>query len=255
MINVQFHYLNSWADKTLIASSEATGYPVENILERNRTVQWWTTAKTAQWVKINSTAVDMYMVAIFGHNLTSSATVKIQGSNDDFSTTPYDQQLTQGTGRNNRQWVHYASSKQTYDDWRIYLDDATNTSDNLKIGVFWHSASYLEPAHGFDVESAPIQIDPSILNIGAGGQESPIFRTKYKTINHGYPAIEIRPEMESMFFEVGTSKPMVILEKKYDSLTYDNKEDWTSYVRMTSMVPSGILQEKWKYQISFKEMQ
>lgn len=74
-----------------------------------------------------------------GHNLTTSATATLEGSNDDFASTPFVQNLI--INGNRIFWIAPTLPLSSYRKWKIRINDNTNPDGYLKIGVIAFGAS------------------------------------------------------------------------------------------------------------------
>jgi hypothetical protein len=73
-------------------------------------------------------------LAILGHNFTTSATVTLQGSNDNtFSSTPFAETLF--VERENMYYIAPTLPLTSYRYWRIVVTDVTNTDGYIQIGT------------------------------------------------------------------------------------------------------------------------
>jgi hypothetical protein len=140
--------------------------------------------------------------------------------------------------------VYIPASPVTYDNYGIYIDDATNTAKYIKLGVIW-LGQYWEPYGGYNESNIDPIIDPSIVLESQGGHVSIIEREKYKTWNLPFDCIYDKPRYDQMIDRVGTSKPLVILKqpKAHHGSDYPDPEINSYYVRIKAhneAVVSGV---------------
>ena len=76
---------------------------------------------------------------IDGHNLTTSAAVTLEGSNDDFVTTPFTQNLI--INGNRIFWIAPTLPLASFKKWKIRINDNTNPDNYIKIGVIVFGAA------------------------------------------------------------------------------------------------------------------
>ena len=252
--NIKFFYENEWDSQTLAATTEDTSFPTENTQSRSKTKQFRTTDLLAETLRTDgSSDLDMAAFCLFGCNFSSAATVKVQGSDDNWVSTPYDETMIQGTGRYTGQWVHFPDTIVNYDDWGVYVNDPGCADAYLAIGRVWMPSSYWEPERGYNVGSQYRLIDPAIVNISDGEQVSVVKRTKYFMFDLGFNWISDRPGFEDMFFEVGHTDQLMILKKPDNFYIYAAPENNTYLVRMLDNNLGGIFRDKWTLSLSLKE--
>lgn len=88
-------YTNTFEQGTMTATTEAVGYPKENILTENTNKAWRPTAVPARMTVDFGTAVSVDSFAIIGHNLgTGGNTVVIQSSPDGVTWTTRSTSMT-----------------------------------------------------------------------------------------------------------------------------------------------------------------
>lgn len=225
LAHTRFLWNNLFDSATLAASSEATNYPVENIQNHWPTFTWRSTGDADEWVTIDlSSAQDIKALVIKGHNFSAGASVRIQADEDSgYGSLDVDVVLPVVSGTMTMFWA----SAQSYRYWRITIADAANSDGYIKIGrVFL--GDYFSPA--YDVSSYAMQVeDPSEVGLSVGRQSTSAQRTHYRTWTYqfGYVQESDKETFESIFAEVGFSKPYFIVENIYDSGS-------TRYVRNAS---------------------
>lgn len=203
----------SWT--ILNASSEATNYPVENVQNEWPTFAWRSTGDADEWVTVNLFyAYAVKALVIKGHNFSAGASVRIQADDDPaYGSLGVDVILPITSETITQFWT----TPQTYQYWRIKIADAANTDGYVKIGRIY-IGQYFSPT--YDVSSYAMQIaDPSEIGLSVGGQLSGANRTHYKawTYQFAYLPQSDKETFESIFAEVGFTKPYFIVENIYDS--------------------------------------
>jgi len=121
---------------------------------------------------------------IDAHNITSgAATIKIQGSDDNFVGTPVDEAISHSTDTMFHFWT---ASARRY--WRFLITDAANPDAYIEIGrVFL--GTYLEPARSFGLRFTENLIDTSTNYFSFGGQSYGDEGIVYKTYEINIPYI------------------------------------------------------------------
>ena len=155
MSAVKLLYTNKiTSSATLTASSEATGYDVENVYEPNYSITWRSTAAgaTAQTIVCDfgaATAVDC--IALGNINFRSTATVKIQGHTaDSWGTPDVDETITVTHLNGYRRTIYHdlgANYSKRY--WRITVTDNGNPDGFIEIG-HWALGSKVTLDDNFD---------------------------------------------------------------------------------------------------------
>lgn len=114
-------------------SSEDSVYTKDNLYNQRPSKVFRFTAKTGNTVTVNlGSAIPITTVAVINHNFTASVTLNIQGNaSDSWGSPSYAHSLTYFAGINNL----YFLLNQTYQYWRLTVDDSTNTV-NPQIGQF-----------------------------------------------------------------------------------------------------------------------
>jgi len=223
--HTRFLWNNLFDDATLDASTEATNYPVENIQNEWPTFAWRSTGDTSEWITIALAAAGSYDVKsliVKGHNFTAGASIHVQAG----TSTAYGD-LDEVHPAFAETMTIFWNSAQNFQYWKITITEPASTDHYIKIGRIF-IGGYFSPA--YDVSSYAMQItDPSEIGLSAGGQVSAANRMHYKawTYQFAYVPSSDKDTFESIFAEVGFSKPYFIVENIYDSAS-------TRYARNTS---------------------
>ena len=197
---------------------------------------------TAEWIKINGSAIIASGVFLVHTNAEIGASVYLQGSNDDFVTTSLS--ILMLRGRSGELYASVPAVNITYDDYRIWIENASNPDGYIEIGRVWVGVE-IEPDIGTTNSENTTLKDESIVKQSENGQVSTIQRVKYeefsRTINH---VKEIgstdRADMAAFFSDRGLSKEFIVNFKPPDvsTLAYTDYEEHTYYVRFASYKPS-----------------
>lgn len=113
-------------------STENTIYPKENLYDDRPSKPFYWTSKLAQNIIINLGAVSLVeLIAIFNHTLLQAATITAEANNAGFPGAPlWSQNFTW------REYDMYIRPLQSYQFWRIYINDAGNPIIP-RIGELW----------------------------------------------------------------------------------------------------------------------
>lgn len=231
MVNIRFCWNNLYdlTATTKTALTEATGFPLTNIVNRWHTRRYRSTTDTNQWIKMDlGSAQTIKALVIKNHNFTNAATLKIQANNADAWGAPsLDVALTWTTDRIIKFWT----AGETYRWWRITMDDGANPDAYLAIGRIF-LGSYFEPYYNFTKRFRLHLIDPSIKKYSSGGQISVEQRTHYRAWAYEFQWVK-HPDQdtfEDVFDHVGQSKPYFIVQDAdddWETLYYvQNLTDW-----------------------------
>lgn len=162
---------------SISSSSQATTKPDDNVTHPWRTKVWQAAGKTDEYVQFDLPAAKtVQQVALFNHNFTSSATVTILGAtNSSFSPTAV---TTSGLTFNNNVLLHTFPNAQSYQYWRIRIQDPTN-SENPSLGyAFMGAYKDFDYRAGFEYRV----IDPSTVVKSWDNQKTKYEKTKYRAV-------------------------------------------------------------------------
>jgi len=189
----------------LTASSENLNLPVENLQKFQTIAKFRTVVKSNQWVKIagNITANSFW---ILNHNLTSSAVVKVQGSNySDFSYIEFEEQAV----IDERIYIDF--DEKTFNFWRVTIDDPTNSNNYLELGYIFigcfEQLPAMKPDQQFTVNTtADYQTGSANVSYSKKGVQ---FRTN--KINLVNLTFDQKKSVKSMFDNVGNYQPVIMV--------------------------------------------
>ncbi len=125
-------YYNHIVEATALSvSSENYNYPRSNLQEFSKWPKFRSLSNTGQWIKITAAASTASYLFIDNHNITSAATILLQGNNTDVWTTPsLSEVVTWSAGL-----IVHSFIEQTFNFWRLYISDPTNPSAYIQIGL------------------------------------------------------------------------------------------------------------------------
>ncbi len=226
MSNVRFLYSFKFDAATITSSSEVSGLPDDNVVHDFVARKWRTTADTGQWIKFDlGSAKKITEVAIFGHNLTSGATVTLEANISDSWETPlYSKELTW----NERAIIEFLDK--TYQWWRITFEDGSNPDEYIEIGRIC-AGEFYEPGVNVTQDVQKKIIDPSQKSESAGRQGYAIERDEYRVYEVYFSGIDRtqQAELETLFRAV---KNINMLVFALDPDSYP--EDDTIYCKLTT---------------------
>ena len=122
---------NNEIDKnTYTALTEHVDYPLTNLIDPRLSRVYHSLSDDDQYILIAGTDIKADAIAILNHNISSGATIRIQGNDADVWGAPtFNQLLT---------WAEYILFQEftsgEYDYWRLFVDDPANPDGYIKIG-------------------------------------------------------------------------------------------------------------------------
>lgn len=243
-------YVNTFDTYTLTASSEAEGYLVGNAQAIHLSKKWRSTGDTSEYVIGGDTTSPLTPDCAFvaGHNLPSSAVVKIQGdTGDSFASPVVDITMTRGNS------IYYAFagfSEQKY--WRFLIGDSTNENGYVEVGKLWLGASASidnGPARGFTEN----MYDTTVQSFSRGGQAYADKGYRYKSYDVYFPywTDAMKNDVETFADAVQLADPFFVT---FDTAKADKLNP--VYAVMSSGIDySNLLGlSKWDGKISFREV-
>jgi hypothetical protein len=129
-------------DAVISTNSQTVNYPVSNVIDSRLSRIYKTDSSTTAEVVFDMvSAVTADAVCIANHNLTASATIKLQANSSDVWTSPpvdetlvYDADIIVGL-----------ITSASYRYWRVQVVDGTNPDGELEFGRIWIGDSYTAP--------------------------------------------------------------------------------------------------------------
>jgi len=232
MANARILYDFLFDDGTITSSSEASGLPDDNAVHDFVGRVWRTTADTGQWIKFDlGSAKKLTMAAIFGHNLTSGATVTLEANaTDSWGAPSYSKALTW----NSLAIVEFID--QTYRWWRITFEDGSNPDGYIEIGRIC-GGEYYEPGVNIDQAVQKKIVDPSVRSESEGRQGYAVEKDEYRVFDVQFTGIDRtqQGELETIFRAVKTIRPLVFV---LDPDEYPEAD--TIYCRITTPLAATL---------------
>lgn len=125
---------NKLREAIITTSSNNELFPSPNLYDKRRVKQFWFTGNVSENIVINLTGLQFNSVILDSHNLTDSAVVKFQANGTDVWTSP----SVDETATIREAITFLWDSVQTYDYFRVLIEDPTNT-EPIKIGMLFLS--------------------------------------------------------------------------------------------------------------------
>lgn len=232
MSRVRFLHSFIFDSATITSSSEVAGLPDDNVVDDFVAKKWRTTGDTGEWIKFDlGSEKDITMIALFGYNLTSGATVTLQAnSEDNWTSAPYSKAITW----NERALVKFIAEK--YQWWRIYFEDAANPDTYIEIGRICCGAYYMPPVN-IDQEVQKKIVDPSFIQESEGRQGYAIEKEEYRVYDIRFTGIDRTQQgaLETMFRAVKNINVLVF------ALDPDNyPEEDTLYCKLITPLSESL---------------
>lgn len=218
----------------LTESSEASGLPVENIINQLRTKVWQTAVALAEETVVIDllTAQAVTAIILLDHDLTAADSGIILEGNatDSWGSPSVSETLTWTTGTIKK---YFAS--QTYRYWRLRFTKSSS-SEARQIGrVFL--GTYYDQLTLSDLSITPVDLSKSVRAIG--GQQFTDIRPQYDNIALGFQLITKAEydQLKTIVDTIGINTPIFV------SINNDVEPDtWLYYAKMKSLqslVPIG----------------
>lgn len=156
---------------TMVASSQVASLPVSNLQNMQPKRKWRTDGATSPYVEADfrATGCAANGLALIGHNLTASATIRVRGK----ATYPVTSAPTVDTGAvsawpatgkpGDESWPHFLSwlswaNASALRYWRIDIADGSNPAGYIEAGRLM-LGSYWQPSRNFDLGGVPLGFD------------------------------------------------------------------------------------------------
>jgi hypothetical protein len=137
-INVRMIYDNQVDHAAATASTEATGFPVENAVDMNRGSQWKTTTSGTHQLTVDlGSSPTLSGLGVANHNLGTldggGYTITLRGSTDNFSVS--NDIVKTLTVANDDDYFATFTPTSSYRYWRLQADTGSGTA--MEVGVFY----------------------------------------------------------------------------------------------------------------------
>lgn len=200
---MQKMYDNRIMTSTLVSSSQAIDYPLENLKDTRLAKAYRTTGNSNEWVKVLN-SVTASRCAIMGHNLTSAAVIRLQGNATDVWTSPAFNEIVS--------WkegvIIHKFTETTYAYWRLLITDPARTYISLGglfLGKFLQEPSIKPDAQVDDETDSESSLSAGGQLYGNEGFKARIFRINYNNISDA-----TRAAMRVWWNECRNIKPFIL---------------------------------------------
>lgn len=178
-------YDNKILTATLSSNNENENYPLDNLQNGVRAKKYRSVTDTGIWIKISTPITATYLV-IDSHNLTSDATIHLQGNNSDSWVSP----TTDFTVSNvTNDTIVYAFASKTHSYWRITIDDPRDSGDDeyVEIGGIYLGTALQLP--GVKPDQSLIRSTNSKSDISEAGAQYGDRRLRFRKFGINFPNI------------------------------------------------------------------
>lgn len=202
-------YDNKFDSGTLTASSENTLYPVSNLQHIHLVTKWRSTADTGQTIVCDmGEAVTITTAAILAHNLSSGATVKIQGNaTDSWDDPSVDEAITYNSGIMTKFFTGGS-----YQYWRFTFEDADNPDEYIEIGRLY-LGTYYQVDKTFNKDFTEEKINTDNVSYSRSGQvfgDEGIIVRRY-SLQFPYWANTAKVAVEAIADALGKRTPLILI--------------------------------------------
>lgn len=191
-LRIAWNNLLDLAAAVVTASTEAAAFPATQIQTAFRALRWRSTVITSSWIKADfAAAMDWNTVILWDHNLTTSATVTVEGSADGSAWTT----VMVGVPTVASQLV-VDCGEQLYRYVRMTIADATNPAAYFEVGKVF-VGTYLEAQYHDNYGRAVTPVSRSVRTETPNGVTHTLVRPQYKRVSVAFE--RITPEMRDDF--------------------------------------------------------
>jgi len=219
---------DTWDGATITSSSEAaTDLGDDNVVDYQPSKIWRTNSAQAEWIKFDLGAATLLTcLGMFNFNLTETATVTLEAhASDSWGAPSFSEVLAVATDSDSvvyKKLIWFGS--ETYQWWRITLDDyPANTDNYLQIGRI-AAGAYYEPSRNIADNYAFTPNDPSERERVPGAFTPSRSRGRYDTIAVDIPFVDRtqRDKWNTIFRKIGNENPVILSLDPTDQPTVDS---------------------------------
>jgi len=207
---------DTWDAATITSSSEEGDLIDDNAVNDYVGRAWRTTGDSAEWIKFDlGAAATITEVSLAGLNLTSAATVTVEGHTSDSWASPDVQEViaiaTNADSVVFQRLTIFLTAGTSKRWWRITLVDAANTDGYIEVGRI-KGGAYYELNRNMDDNFKVSKADPSEGEPQPGTLSAFRSRTSFRRAALNFTLIDVtqRRKMEAVFDKVGNNTPLVV---------------------------------------------
>jgi len=250
---LRFMWLNYSDSAIVTASSEAADYPVANLQNRWKTVDWRSTGLTAEWVKENlGSAKAVQAFVLENMNLTAGATVALQAHASDLWTAPsYSLAITITAAMvAAKRIVIFLAAAETYQWWRLLVTDAANGDGHLSASRIY-LGPYFEPTRSYKTQWERSPASDSVVSYSSGGQASVTERPIFWVYNLPISIVGSADELAYAAIDdtCGIKIPLWICLDSTDEIVRTVYGHFMEYIAFPSVIDGSL----WDTNLKFRE--
>jgi len=217
--------MDAVAASAVTSSSATSGNPANSVLHDHPGKIWQASGDVGEWVQFYSASgLTFNQVALFNHNLSSTATVLLQGSTDANWTIPDDIPfnetipLTVDADDNILPRANMFFAATSYNYWRVFINDVNNADGKIRVGRIC-AGVYYEVSRNFSDGSRFTLKDPSTFSKVPGSVENITIKTaadgqasRFRQVRVDF-SLTTEAEFEkweAIFSKIGNSRPCVL---------------------------------------------
>lgn len=242
-------YINLIDSYTPSASGENANYPSTNILDQRISRKWRTTTVSTSWYKIDTSTGESPAVAmVFGDNLSTGATVRIQSSTNDFSTThkTYDMIRISRCG-----WFKKFTSTSADRYWRFYFKDTACSDTYIEVGRLWLGGVSMLPGIDMSFPEGWVDLTESQMSISGQRYTDRGDLLRRYTVNIPYMTSTQKTTLDNIIDDVRMSKTFLTIIDSASSTPTNVKP---LYGSITSQIKyTHIFGNRWKASFELME--
>lgn len=210
-----FYWDNKIDGLSLTASSEWTGFEIENIQNIQRYKTWRSTGITSENIVIDSglgNTITGSALIISKHNLTSSVVITLQGNATDSWGSPTFSQVQTYDHNDDTIFIANTTATASYRFWRIVIADSTNTNSYIEIGRVFFGNGLLVDKGASDSFSETVQ-NTTLTSYSNNGQAYSDIGYTYREFDLFFPFFEdtMKQSVKTMFATIGKHKPIFVV--------------------------------------------
>lgn len=196
---------------TLTASSEATNFGKELVLNPLLFKTWRSTGIATEWLKFDAGAGNTFTFDscfISNHNFSNTATIKFQmHGTDSWSSPDLNETLTWRSGHIIK---FFTSTSKRY--CRFYFEDAANTNSYIQIGRL-SASQYLQFTPSSLIEFSIQNNRNDIVNITPSQNVYSYLLGNYRTFEYSFPpsSTTMIQKIRTMYDAIGNGEPLLLM--------------------------------------------
>ena len=233
MANMAIGYsFTTWDAATITSSSALSSNPDSNVVHDKPGKKWITSTDSNEWIVLDlGAASGVTQFGMFGHNLTASATVNLQGhSSDSWGAPNFTAAMSIASDADSVVFpriVYYppdATPAQQF--WRVTIDDPTNPDTEIRVGRLTGTVSptYYQADRNWSDGLRIARVDPSEGNNIPGEVSNWNQLNKFRRMRLDFSLADQAQvdKLDAIFSHCGNTRPMVITKNTAERVSQDS---------------------------------